>query len=267
MKKQIQVSLMLLFASSALFVQCNKQSEGPTAEAIASTEKVAFVSTAETAILEEIQTAGYENIQECIETCLNALPNEPLSATEMELLSFVREEELLAHDVYQFLYALYPIPVFNHISNSEMLHTFATKVLLDKYELPDPAADHESGIFSNPEIQALYDELTAFGAESIGNALTAGAIIEDYDINDLIELLTEIDNQDIGFAFNQLYRGSRNHLRAFNAHLVFRNLAYVPQYISQELFDDITSTPWEIGMGFCQCTCNQTVIDSNKIKD
>lgn len=259
------MGLMLLFVSTALFIQCDKQSEAPAAEAMASIEKGAFVSPAEAAILEEIQTTGFENILECIDTCLNAMPNEPLSAVEMELLNFVREEELLAHDVYQFLYALYPVPVFNNISNSELLHTYAMKVLLEKYGLPDPAADHQPGVFSNPDIQALYDELTAFGAESIGNALTTGAIIEDWDINDLIGHLNEIDNQDLEFAINQLYKGSRNHMRAFNAHLEFRNITYVPQYISQELFDDITSTPWEIGMGFCQCVCSQSAPEANKL--
>lgn len=239
---------------------CSKtETETATDATVVVLDKSASITAFDTALESEVGVEGLETLMQCAYDCLNALPAEELSAAEIETLTYVREEEYLAHDVYQALYALYPVPVFNFISNSESLHAYAMKVLLDKYNLPDPAADHQPGVFTNTQIQQLYTDLVAFGSQSIGNALTVGATIEDVDIADLIDHLeNDIDNQDLGYAIELLYKGSRNHMRAFNAHLVFRNITYTPQYISQELFDQITGSAWEIGQGFCACQCSAT---------
>jgi hypothetical protein len=64
-----------------------------------------------------------------------------LSAAETSALIYVREEEKLAHDVYVTLYTQWGLPVFQNISRSEQTHTDAIKDLLDRYGLPDPAAN------------------------------------------------------------------------------------------------------------------------------
>jgi hypothetical protein len=92
-----------------------------------------------------------------------------------------------------------------------------------------------------------------------------GATIEDVDIYDLIQHINnDVDNEDIGYALSQLWRGSRNHMRAFTAHLTFHGLVYTPQYISQEMYDEIISTGWEIGNGFCVCQYSAKDDDSQK---
>ncbi len=260
--------MVLTFLAAMVAVSsCNKD-ENETVNNAASTValKTTTLSTLEAAMTAELSEESLETVMQCAYDCLNQMPAEELSQSEIDAITFVREEELLAHDVYQALHALYPVPVFNFISNSEALHAWAMKVLLDKYALPDPAADHQAGVFTNPAIQQLYNDLVAFGLESIGNALTVGAIIEDYDIADIIQHTgNDVDNQDMIYAFNQLHKGSRNHMRAFNAHLNFRNLTYTPQYISQSLFDEITSSGWEIGQGFCQCQCSTAAPAAAKI--
>jgi len=187
-----------------------------------------------------------------VDSCINALPVEPLSAAEIEALNFMREEELLAKDVYVMLYSIYNVPVFNNISKSETQHTLAISTLLQKYELSDPAVNHITGVFVNPDLQALYISLVAQGSTSLISALTVGATIEDLDIFDLhTHITTDIDNQDILFVFGNLERGSRNHMRAFNRQLKAKGVTYTPQFISQEYFDQIIANTNETGSGAC----------------
>jgi hypothetical protein len=47
--------------------------------------------------------------------------------------------------------------------------------------------------------------------------------------------------------YDNLLRGSRNHLRAFMKVLVQQGGSYVPQYISQAEFDAIVNSPVETG--------------------
>jgi hypothetical protein len=184
--------------------------------------------------------------------CITSLPLEPLSASEISSLNEMREEELLAHDVYVALYALYKMPVFNNISKAETQHADAVKTLLLKYSLSDPAVNHVSGVFVNANLQTLYTSLIAQGKASLNAGLTVGATIEDLDINDLHNhILTDVDNRDILFVYGNLEKGSRNHLRSFYALLKVRKIIYVPQFISSTYFNEIISTKHEIGSVVC----------------
>ena len=192
-----------------------------------------------------------DSLAPCITDCLMSLPYEDISPEEEAHLVLMREEEILAQEVYEYLYTLYSIPVFNNISKSENVHTLTIKVLLDKYGIDDPAAGHQTGIFQNQELQELYNTLTAMGSQSFLDALIVGETIEDLDIYDLEACLEDVDNIDIELVFNNLCKGSRNHMRAFYGHLSNQGYTYVPQYISQEYYDDIVNSSWEIGNGIC----------------
>jgi hypothetical protein len=181
-------------------------------------------------------------------TCIDSFPLQQLSNAEIDALNAMREEELLAHDIYVSMFSLYNMPVFNNISNSELRHTSAIQALLEKYSLPDVAAEHQTGVFVNIGLQHLYDSLLIVGSASLNQALTVGATIEDLDINDLASHKTnDIDNEDITFVFNQLEKGSRNHLRSFYKLLKLRGILYTPQFIDNEYFNQIISSPHERG--------------------
>jgi hypothetical protein len=184
--------------------------------------------------------------------CITLLPVETISNSEISALTIMREEELLAHDIYVKMFAAWHIPVFNNISASENQHTEAIKLLMDKYSLTDVAQNHLLGVFVNQDIQNLYDALLTQGSASLNAALAVGATIEDLDIKDLQDhSALDVDNQDILFVFSELQKGSRNHLRSFNAQLVARGLSYQPQYITQVYFDQIVTSPHEIGPVVC----------------
>jgi hypothetical protein len=164
-----------------------------------------------------------------------------LSADETAALLYMREEEKLAHDVYVTFYAQWGLPIFQNISQSEQTHTDAVKILLDRYGLSDPASA-AVGVFTNPDLQALYNDLVARGSQSLAEALKAGAAIEEIDILDLQVRLTQTDNADIQQVFNSLLNGSYNHLRAFVSTLNTQTgETYQPQYLSNEAYQAIIS--------------------------
>jgi hypothetical protein len=142
-----------------------------------------------------------------------------LSAAETSALQYMREEEKLARDVYTALAARWSTPVFRNISRSEQRHMDAVEVLLDRYEVADPAAGAAAGTFKNPTFQALYAKLVKQGSVSFAAAMAVGVQIEKLDIADLQSRLAKADKTDIRTVFTQLSRASVNHQRAFERHL------------------------------------------------
>ena len=174
----------------------------------------------------------------------------PISSAEADALLFMREEEKLAHDVYVTLGTMWGLPIFNNISQSEATHTSAIKMLLDRYQLSDPAATTSVGEFVNPTLQELYNQLVEQGSQSLADALRVGATIEDLDIVDLQTRNAQTERADIQLVYQNLMRGSRNHLRSFVSTLGRQTgESYQPQYLDQATFDSILSTAVERGQG------------------
>lgn len=183
-----------------------------------------------------------------MQTAIATQPVGVLTDAEKAGLLFMREEEKLAHDVYVTLSEKWNMPVFQNIPNSEQTHTDAVKFLLDRYGLTDPATGKAVGVFADEALQKLYDQLVEKGNQSLANALTVGATIEDLDIVDLQTRLAQTDNTDIQMVYQNLMKGSRNHLRAFTKSLTSQaGAAYTPQYLSQAAFDEIVNAPVERG--------------------
>jgi len=162
-----------------------------------------------------------------------------LTEAEVEGLLFMREEEKLAGDVYRYFYEMWGSAVFQNIAASEDTHTDAVLTLLNQYGIADPAVS-EAGVFSNPDLQALYDQLIAQGSQSLQDALLVGAAIEEIDILDLEERMAQTDEADIQLVYQNLTQGSESHLRAFVRVLGNQSgAAYTPQYLTQDRYDEI----------------------------
>jgi hypothetical protein len=182
-----------------------------------------------------------------IETTILAFPEEELDHAEQEGLLLMREEEKLARDVYEYLYNRYEMKIFTNIMGSEETHMFAVKIMLDKYEIDDPADSSPPGVFENSTLQKVYNDLIEKGDLSLTDALIVGTIIEDLDIHDLNHLLESTSNQDLIYVYENLNLGSRNHLRAFYPQVLNNNGEYDADYISQEEFDEIIASSREFG--------------------
>ena len=163
-----------------------------------------------------------------------------LSEEEKADLVFMREEEKLARDVYLTLYNIWGTDIFNNIAASEQTHTDSINALLTAYGIPDPVTDNTIGVFTNSDLQTLYDQLVATGSLSLVDALKVGVAIEEIDILDLYEAIGKTDESNIQRVYSQLLAGSENHLRGFVSLLENQTgETYIPQYLSAESYQAI----------------------------
>ena len=143
-----------------------------------------------------------------------------LSREELDGMLLMREEEKLARDVYMHLSEVWNLRVFGNIARSEQTHMDRMADLLDAYGIGDPiVAGGTPGVFTNPVLAGLYEELTARGERSPQDALEVGRDIEILDIRDLEGLLEGTDSDAIHLVYGNLLGGSRNHLAAFERQL------------------------------------------------
>ena len=144
-----------------------------------------------------------------------------LTDEEIGHITYIREEEKLARDVYLTLYDQYKSQIFANISESEQNHMDAIKGLIDKYELSDPVQNNTVGMFTNQIFTELYIELVEKGRTNYCEALQVGIDIEVLDIKDIKLALEEVDEDDpddvddVEKVFLNLLMGSDNHLNAF----------------------------------------------------
>ncbi len=163
-----------------------------------------------------------------------------LTEAEKDGLLEMREEEKLAQDVYLYFYDLYKTPVFKNIAKAEAIHTKAVLWLINGYGLEDPLQEGQ-GNFTNPTFTELYKQLTEKGSENLAEALKVGAFVEEYDIDDLINLIEVTESDNIARVYGNLLRGSGFHLKAYTNLLKFQKVVYVPSILNDEIYQEIIS--------------------------
>ena len=161
-----------------------------------------------------------------------------LTAQEIQDLQFLQEEEKLARDVYLYALNVHNTDIFGNISESEQRHVEAISGLMNTYGVTSLMLD-EVGVFSNSDLQQLYNNLTAQVDVSLVEALIVGATIEDLDIYDIDEMIENTDKTDILEVYEKLTCGSENHLRAYYGKLEVEQVTYEPQYLSEDVFHEI----------------------------
>ncbi len=190
-------------------------------------------------------------MQECsgvVTDYTDQLQLSPLSQTDIDGLNLMREEEKLARDVYLTLGERWSLPIFFNIARAEQQHMDRVLSVIDLYDITDPIVDDTVGVFTDPHFADLYTTLVDLGSQSLIDGLIVGATIEDLDIFDLYELITVGTNDHLLFAWQNLAKGSRNHLRAFIGALEAQDGAYQPQYLDLETYDAILASEWERGI-------------------
>jgi hypothetical protein len=188
-----------------------------------------------------------------------------LTQSDIDGLLLMREEEKMARDVYDYFYTTYGLQVFDRISTSEDRHSSSVLTLIEYFGLTDPAVV-EAGVFSNADIQALYNQLIANGSTA-ELALSTGAFIEEYDIADLKGLLEGTSNADIIRVYTNLENGSESHLRAFTSTLLTYGVTYEPEILIAEVYAEIlegtNGNGKNAGNGSCGNGGNGTAVDAN----
>jgi len=189
-----------------------------------------------------------------------------LDADEASHLTFMREEEKLARDVYLTFAEMYPEQdIFSSIATkSEQTHTDTMRDKLDQFNLPDPNPDTNNlpeslGVFSGEEwgwyFTDRYRALTEMGAESELAALYVGALVEELDMHDIADCpqvmvdagykdpcgLRYTDERALINAYRSLTDGSESHLRSYVGQIeaVIGVGNYEAQYLTQDEVDAI----------------------------
>ena len=135
-----------------------------------------------------------------------------------DLLLYLIEEEKLAHDVYTVLGQTWGGNTFTNILASESTHQDQVLSLLNVYGLADPRSS-EIGVFVNPDLQALYNQLIAQGLTSQTEAYKVGVLIEETDIADLTRAMNSTTDTSILATLDKLRSASESHLAAFSKKL------------------------------------------------
>ena len=236
-------SLVMMTGFILLFTRCETDATD------VNSAEIQKITVADESAVDRSAGAVTMDVCECL---ASNFANGELSDPEKAAILFMREEEKLARDVYLALYEKWNSKVFANIAKSEQRHMDAVLCLIQRYGLEDPVAGFNPGEFIT--MGDLYHNLVAKGNESLIAAMTVGADIEVLDISDLILRKADIfENDDMLAVFNELEKGSRNHLRAFIRNLGNLDATYEldEALMSQEDFDNIINSPKETGGGIC----------------
>jgi hypothetical protein len=172
-----------------------------------------------------------------------------LAPAPLEQLMRMRDEEKLAHDVYVALAKSSGLPIFKNISNAELQHRRALEQVVSRYSPTTPATSLPVGNFTDPQSQKLYDALVASGSVSPLAAAMVGVKVEEMDIKDLQNLLSQNPPQDVARVLENLLRASSNHLRAFSTELTKLGGVYKPEFLSPQEFNSIVNASSQRGEG------------------
>lgn len=184
------------------------------------------------------------------EETLEALSDGDLAESEIQGILFMREEEKLARDVYLVLAESWGMNIFSNIAGSENTHMDAVLTLIEMSDLEDPVGDAGQGAFENQDLQILYNDLVERGNESLEEALLVGGAIEEIDILDLQDFMSETEDSALIEVYQNLLRGSINHLRSFvRTYERQTGESYQLQFISQEAYDELMASSAVRGNG------------------
>ena len=90
-------------------------------------------------------------------------------------------------------------------------------------------------------MQKMFNDLIERGRSSSIEALKVGALIEEVDIADLLKSVEKLneENGDIKMVYENLIKGSENHLRAFVRNINNRGVTYSPEVLELDHYNKI----------------------------
>ena len=168
-----------------------------------------------------------------------------LTPEEIADLQYMREEEKLARDVYLVLYSEWGSQVFSNIASSEQTHTDAVASTIERLGVEDPVEDDTIGVFVDPRLAELYEQMVDEGLESPVDALHVGATIEEVDMVDIQAAIDRAETPPTTGLSESLPCGPRNPLRPFTAELENAGQPYEAQFLDPATVEAIVSSPRE----------------------
>ncbi|MDD3034385.1 MAG: DUF2202 domain-containing protein [Bacteroidales bacterium] len=186
-----------------------------------------------------------------------------LTASEIEYIYAVREDEKLAGDLYSAFFEMYKIKTFENIAKAEINHMKATERLLEYYGITYPVAG-DKGKFENPVRQALYDSLLQKGSTAL-EAFKVMAQYEEYNIVQYKADLAVITNENLKIVIENLEKGSENHFKATIRQITALGGTYSAQVMTQEEYSAIIATGFEQGKRYRYLNNGQSANSGEKM--
>ena len=145
-------------------------------------------------------------------------PTATVDGKVAEQLTYIRDEERLARDLYLAIAEVHPeTTAFSRIAVAEQRHFDSVGRLLTRYGLDDPSTGREAGDYADAGLVQMYDELLTQAKASVNEAYKVGVAFEVADIADLETYLAGNLPADARKVLTNLLAGSNNHLAAFTA--------------------------------------------------
>lgn len=165
-------------------------------------------------------------------------PTDSLTAEEIAYLLDLREGRKLQHDLMKASREAYADEeMMPKMEAAHKTHKDAVARMLGFYGVEAPELG-EAGVFENPTLQASYDAaVAAMTSETEAIQVLMGQ--KELIIIAYTEDLTTVTNENIQMLLENMLRAAKNHLCAFNMHLLEFDLTYVPTLISQAEYEAI----------------------------
>ena len=116
---------------------------------------------------------------------------------------------------------------------------------VERVGIEDPVVDDTIGVFVDPRLAELYEDMVSEGSRSSIAALQVGATIEEVDMVDIQAAIGRAETPAIIELYESLLCGSRNHLRAFTDELESAGEPYDAQFLDPAEVEAIISSPRE----------------------
>ena len=139
-------------------------------------------------------------------------------------------------------YAKYGNPIQLKVAGSQQVRMDEVLDLLTEYDIADPASA-DTGVFSTTALQDRYNVLIAQADISLEMAIISSLTVEDRGINDIETYISNAAQDDILTEYAFMQCTSRNHIRWLYPELLTEGGSYTPQYISQEMYNEIINSP------------------------
>lgn len=254
MKTKINKFVLLVFAAGFLTASCDKMSTLQESEEIMQTGAPMPVLEVKS---DGTSTFNLTGVTPPFDSTAD------LSATEIEFIFAVREDEKVARDLYKAFFEKYQLKAFDNIARAEANHMRAAEMLFTYYEIDFPAAG-DYGLFADSARQASYNKYLLQGATAL-DAFKVMAFLEEENIVIYGEVLNDISNPNIKLVVENLARASENHLRATIRQITALGGTYQAMVMTEEQFSAIIAKGFEQGKRYRYLNKGQTTNSNNRL--
>lgn len=165
--------------------------------------------------------------------------NEHLSSDEKDSIKYMVESEKLSRDLYQKLYELWELEIFNDLYKIEITHNNAVKKLAELEELIEENSVDNPGEFKSAYFDRVFKDFSETSNKSFYDAIYVAATMEEMAIFDIMEYEATTGNETLAKMLLDLKYGAMSNLRKLNKEIQAFGVPYEGKYLDPALLKRI----------------------------